>query len=97
MLGDGDGVAAGRIHHNDAACCSCGNIDAVHADAGAANDFEVGGRVENVFGDSDGAAHENGMGGGEMIAELVLIRNDDVEARLGLEDRDRGGRNGVGD
>ena len=41
VLGRGDGVAEGRVHHDDAARRGGGNVDIVDADAGAADHLEI--------------------------------------------------------
>ena len=40
-FGDGDGVGAGGVHHDDAAAGGFGGVDVVDADAGAADDAEL--------------------------------------------------------
>jgi hypothetical protein len=48
MFGGGDGVAVRRVHHHHAARGGGFQIDIVHADAGAADHFQVGGDVEQL-------------------------------------------------
>src|SRR3954466_3526889 len=48
MFGRGDGVAVRRVHHHDAARGGGTDIDVVDADAGAADDLQVGGGVEQL-------------------------------------------------
>lgn len=50
MLGGGDRVAEGRVHDDDAAARSGGNVDIVDADAGAADDLEIGRGGDQLFG-----------------------------------------------
>ena len=47
MLGGGDRIAERRVHDDDAARRGGGDVDIVDADAGAADDLEVGRGVED--------------------------------------------------
>ena len=42
-----DCIAVGRIHHNDALCRRCWNMNIVNTNAGAANNFQIGCSVQD--------------------------------------------------
>ena len=46
VFGDADGVAAGRIHHQHAAARGGFDVHVIYADAGAADNFQIGGFFE---------------------------------------------------
>ena len=56
MLGRGDGVASRSIHDDNAVSGGGGNIDVVHADAGATDDLQAAGFLQNLFGHLGSAA-----------------------------------------
>src|SRR5262249_50785836 len=78
--GGGDRVAEWRVHHDHALGGRRRNVDIVDADAGATNDAELLGLLQELGG------HLGGRAGGEPVeladhlGELVL-----VPAQLGLE------------
>ena len=99
VLGRGDGVAVRRVHHHDAAGGGGFDVDIVHADAGAADDFQVGGGVEQFLGDFGGGADGEAVivaddgaqvGGGEAGFQI------DLDAAV-AEDVDGGGGEFVAD
>ena len=52
LLGGADGVAAGRVHDDDALARGGGDVDVVHADAGADDGPQLAGVFEQVGGDA---------------------------------------------
>ena len=59
LLGGGDGVALGGIHHQHAAAGGGLHIHVVHAHAGAADDAQLGGGLDHLSGDlGAGADHQ---------------------------------------
>ena len=46
----GNGVAFRRVQHYNAACRRCGNVDIINADACAADNLQIFGGVDNLFG-----------------------------------------------
>jgi hypothetical protein len=48
VLGGGDRIAEGRVHHDDAARRGGGDIDVVDADAGAADHLQPLGALEDL-------------------------------------------------
>jgi hypothetical protein len=73
MLGGGDGIAEGRVHHDDAGGGGGGNVHIVHADAGAADHFQVLGRLQHVGGEL----------GGRTNGDAVIIADDLDQLFLG--------------
>ena len=100
MLGRGDRVAEGRVHHDDATRGRGRNIDVVDADAGAADDLEVRGAFQELRrglgGRADGKAVIVADHGGKLVLVLAEIGIEGhVDAAI-LEDLHGGGRQGVG-
>src|SRR5439155_12045837 len=62
VLGRADGVAAGRVHDHDAAASGGGDVDVVHADAGANNGLEPAGILQQFGGDACAAADDHAVG-----------------------------------
>ena len=73
MLGGGDRVAAGGVHHDHAAFRGGLDIDVIHADAGAADDLEVGGGGDELCGDFCLAADDERGELGDDLEELVFL------------------------
>src|SRR5947208_2459279 len=69
VLGGRDGVAAGRVHDDDAAARGGGDVDGVHADAGPDDGPQLAGVFEQVGGDPGGAADDDAVGGAEGVLE----------------------------
>ena len=70
QLRDADAVGARRVHHDDAARAGGGNIDVVHAGARAGDGAQLRRSVDQRSGDFRGAAHDDGIGVGEIGDEL---------------------------
>ena len=49
MLSSSDRIAKRRIHHDDTARTCSRNIDIVDTDAGTANNFQIGSRLEDFW------------------------------------------------
>jgi hypothetical protein len=101
VLGGGDGVAIGRVHHDDAAAGGGGDIDIVDADAGAADDFQVGRGGDDLRRDlggrTDGEPIIGGDGGEQRLLVLAEIGQVvDVDAAV-AENLDSGFGELVGD
>src|SRR5690606_31254880 len=73
MLGGGDGVAEGRVHHDDAAARGGGDVDIVDADAGAADHLEVGGGSDQLLRDLGGRADGEAVILADDFEELFLV------------------------
>ena len=67
MLGDADGVAAGRIHYQDAAACGRVHVHVVHANSGASYHAQALGFVEKFCRNACGATHDKAISGGEFV------------------------------
>src|SRR3546814_636189 len=48
VLGGGDGVAVGRVHHDNSTSRGCRNVHVVDADAGAADDLQLVGGGDDL-------------------------------------------------
>ena len=101
MLGGGDRIAEGRVHHDDALRGRRRHVDIVDADAGAADDAELRRGGEHLVADlgrrADGEAVIVADDGEELLlvlAEIGLVV--DVDAAI-LEDLDGGLGELVGD
>ena len=100
MLGGGNGVPAGRVHHHDPARGGGIDIDIVHSDAGAADGFEILGRGYDIRADFGLTAdHEGGEFGNDL--EQLVVRQPWLESDIQLtalgQGIDAGLRNGIGD
>jgi hypothetical protein len=100
MLGSGDRIAERCVHHDDATRGGGRNLDIVDADAGAANDLELGCLLQQLGcrlgGGADGQTIIVANHGGEPV--LVLPQRGvkgHVNAAI-LEDLHGGGGQGVG-
>mmetsp|Transcript_11999 Transcript_11999/g.31770 ORF Transcript_11999/g.31770 Transcript_11999/m.31770 type:complete len:344 (+) Transcript_11999:1289-2320(+) len=71
VLGGGDAVAGGRVDDDDAALAGGVEVDVVDADAGAADDLEVGGGLEDLAGDGRRGADDDGVVGADDVLELL--------------------------
>src|SRR5262249_33305429 len=69
VLGGADGVAAGRVHDDDALARGGGDVDVVHADAGAHDGAQPAGVVEQVGGDPRAAADDQAVGGADGLLQ----------------------------
>ena len=92
-LGYGYGVGAGGVHDDDAAVGGGVGVDVVYAYAGAADDAEFGGGLEELGVGLDRGADDEGVGVGELGGEAVLylVGRDYVPAGLLLEYGESGG------
>ena len=95
MFGRRDRIAERRIHHDDASRGRRRNIDIVDADAGAADDLQIGGLFEHLGRDlgrrTDGEPVIIADDCGEFFLVLAEVRLEiDFDAAL-LEDCDGGG------
>jgi hypothetical protein len=81
----GDGVAGGRVHHDDAALRGGFHVHIVHPDAGATDDAELGRGFENFLGHFRFGADDHGDGvsdDGEQFRFGETFREDD-DLKLG--------------
>ena len=97
VLGDRDGIAAGRVHHHDAALGGGVEIDVVHAHAGASDDAQLGGLVHHGGIDERGRAHQYGVRSGQFAGERLFVGGYDVPVVVFAEDGGRGRRDFVSD
>ena len=74
VLGGGDRVAEGRVHHDDAARGGGGDVDVVDADAGAPDHLQAVGVAQDVGGDL----------GRRADGEAVVVADDRLQL-VGLE------------
>ena len=100
VLGGGDRIAERRVHHDDAAPRGGGNIDIVDADAGAADDLEIGRGGDQLFGDLGRRADGEAVILADDFEQLVLVLAEvgqiiDLDAAI-LEDLHGGGGEFVG-
>ncbi len=97
-LGDGDGVGAGRVHHDDAAMGGGGGVDVVDAYAGAADEAQLGRGLEQLGVGLHGGADDERVGVGEFSFEAAgaalgdLVGGDDLPAGFLLQHRQGCGR-----
>ena len=94
VLGRGDRIAEGRVHHDDAARGGGRDVDIVDADAGAADDLELGRGGDQLFGDLGGRADGEAVILADDFEQLVLVLAEirlvvDLDAAI-LEDLDGG-------
>ena len=100
MFGRGDRVAEGRVHDDDAATRGGRDIDIVDADAGAADDLQVGRRLDQLFGRLGGRADGEAIILADDLEQLFLVLAElrleiDINAAI-LEDLDGSFRQRVG-
>jgi len=99
-LGGRDGVARGRVHHDDAALGGGFDVDVVDAHAGAADADEALGGGEDFAGDLGLGADQDGVHVRDQAQDLLgggAVGFDDLIPGLGFEEGDSGGRDLVGD
>ena len=98
-LGDGDGVSAGGVHDDNAVAGSGVGVDVVHADAGAADDAELGRVLEQRGVDLNGGADDQGVGVPELVCQgaLDFVGGDDLPAGFLLQNGEGGGRDFFGE
>ena len=99
MLGGGDGIAEGRVHHDHAGAGGGGNVHIVHADAGAAHNLQILRRLQHIGGELGGAANGDAVILVNDLEQFFLAEaglHIGVHAAL-LEDGDGGRRQLVGD
>ena len=100
VLGGGNGVSGGRVHHNHAVGIGGITIDVVDADAGAANSLEPGGGGEDLGGDLGLGANDESIVFADDFQQFVG-REPDLEisgdVRMGIEKLNTDFRNRVGD
>ncbi len=82
VLGGGDRVAEGRVHDDDAAARGGRDIHIVDADAGAADDLEVGRRRDQLLGRLGGGADGKAVIVADDLGELFLVL---AELRLEID------------
>ena len=89
VLGGGDAVAEGRVHHDDALLRRRRDVDIVDTDPGAADDLQVRRGGEDVGGDLGGRADREPVIGADHRDQFVLgLAGDDVDVDAAfLEDR----------
>ena len=101
MLGGGDGIAEGRVHHDDALGRRRRDVDVVDADASAADHLQVGRPFENLRRHLGGGSDHEAVVVADDLGELVLVLAEvgleiDLDAAI-LEDLHGRGRESVGD
>ena len=81
VLGGGERIAVGGVHHRDALGGGGIDIDGVDAGAGAADDFQLFRAFDGLSRDQRGRTHEHGIdafeGGGEFGGVFDRIGNFD--------------------
>ncbi len=100
MLAGGNVVAAGGVHDDDTALGSGVGVDVFIAHAGAANDFQIGCRFDQLGGDLGAAADHPAVVDRADFFELIGFEADlDVDFKtLGVfKYRQAFGRQGIGD
>src|ERR1044072_1433858 len=58
MLSGSDGIAVRCIHYDDSIHCGCGNVDIVHSNTSATDNFEIRSRLQNIGGYFSFAAND---------------------------------------
>ena len=100
MLGGGHRVAAGGVHHDDAAPGGGVDIDIVHPDTGPADRLEIFRRGDDIRADLGLAAHDKGGVVGDDFEQFV-VREARLEGHVQVsafgEGVDAGLRDGIGD
>ena len=76
MFGGGDGVAAGRVHHNDAPARGGVHVHIVDTDTGPSDDFELLRGVDDFLGHLGLAADDQAFVLADDLAELFLLEAD---------------------
>ncbi len=94
MLGGRDGVAEGRVHHDDAAAGRDGDVDVVDADACTADHLERRRLGEHLLRHLGGGADGEAFILADDVRKLILVEADlgvGLDAAI-LEDGGGGGR-----
>lgn len=73
MFGSGDGVAERRVHDDDAAARGSRNIDIVDANAGAADDLQIGRSLDQLFGRLGGGTNGQTIIIADDFGKFVLV------------------------
>ena len=73
MLGGGEDVRLGRVHHHDAAVGGRRGVDVVEADAGAPHDHEIGGGGEDLGGHLRGRPDDQCVRASDRVAQLLGV------------------------
>src|ERR1051325_5820811 len=58
MFSGSDGIAVRGIHYDDAIHCGCGNVDVVHSNTRATDNFEIRSRLKDIGGYFSFAAND---------------------------------------
>ena len=100
MFSGGDGIAERRIHHNDTLLRRGSDIDIVDADTSAADDFQIVGSSDDLFGHLGCRADRKPFIIADDRGKLVLVLAKvgleiDIKPPI-LENLDSGGRQFVG-
>ncbi len=88
LLGGADGVAAGRVHDDDALARRRCHVDVVHADAGADDDAQPARILQLSRRDARVAADDDAVGGADGFLEfgaLEFLSIVEFDARLSQE------------
>jgi hypothetical protein len=99
VLGGGDQIRRRRVDDEHAAVGGSGDVDVVHADAGAADDLEARAGLEQLRRDLGAAAHDEGVVLGQDLGEArSLLGGELVHLGAGLAERgETAGVEGIGD
>ena len=73
LLGGADGVAAGRVHDDDALARGGGDVDVIDADAGAGDGAQLAGIFEQLGGDGRAAADDDAVGEAERFLQVGAL------------------------
>ena len=91
VLGGGDRIAEGGVHHHHALGAGGGNIDIIHPDAGAADHLEVARGGEDVGGDLGRTADCEAVVPADAGLELLgRLAGDDIDIAAALAKDARG-------
>jgi hypothetical protein len=90
MFRDGDGVAPGRIHNQDARACRRIQINVIHADARAADHAQPGRFLQQFASDLHRAPYHQRIAIGDMLQIFLGTGNNYIPAGLGAEQLDSG-------
>ena len=90
VLGDRNRIAARRVHDEHAGCGGGGQVDVVHADAGAADDLQLRRLRQNVRVHLDRAAYDQCVARRQVLRVFLRIGDDNVPAGLGFQQFDAG-------
>jgi hypothetical protein len=73
VLGRRDGIAEGRVHHDDAALGGDRHVDIIDADAGATDDAQLRGRRQHLLGHLGGGADGEPVIVADGREQLLLV------------------------